>query len=166
MGAPDLNPLFMSLLAVHIALAIALFFPSFLLPFVLRGRERHRGVRGTPVTSQSLLVRALLWLQAHGSVLVGAGLAVTGAALVGVLGLDVLRQPWLLLALLLYAGNLALAFFVQRPGLARLLGLRRDSTEEELERWRARARRQRYVSYLMAAAVGLIAFLMSTKPSF
>ena len=31
-------------------------------------------------------------------------------------------------------------------------------------RWRERARRQRYVSYALAAAVGLIAFLMSSKP--
>lgn len=30
--------------------------------------------------------------------------------------------------------------------------------------WRAWARRQHYVSYVMATLVGLIAFLMSTKP--
>ena len=32
--------------------------------------------------------------------------------------------------------------------------------------WKERARRQRYVSYLMAALVGVIGFLMSTKPTF
>jgi len=37
-----------------------------------------------------------------------------------------------------------------------------DPAEEA--RWQARARRQRYVSYVMALAVGMIAFLMSTKP--
>ena len=32
------------------------------------------------------------------------------------------------------------------------------------ERWLTLARRQRYISYLMAGLVGTIAFLMSTKP--
>jgi len=31
--------------------------------------------------------------------------------------------------------------------------------------WRERAMRQRYVSYLMAGLVGVIGFLMSTKPT-
>ena len=31
-------------------------------------------------------------------------------------------------------------------------------------RWTERARRQRYVSYVMAGLVGTIGFLMSTKP--
>jgi len=83
-----------------------------------------------------------------------------------VLGPQLLAQPWLLIALGVYAANLALAFFVQRPGLRRLLRLPSDSTDAERERWRTRARRQRYVSYLMAGAIGIIAFLMSTKPEF
>jgi hypothetical protein len=82
------------------------------------------------------------------------------------LGTQLLAQPWLMLALGVYAANLALAFFVQRPGLRRLLRLRADATDDERERWRNRARRQRYVSYLMAGAIGIIAFLMSTKPEF
>ncbi|MGI8928586.1 MAG: hypothetical protein ACR2H0_03845 [Candidatus Limnocylindrales bacterium] len=48
--------------------------------------------------------------------------------------------------------------------MARLLRLRPLSTDADRERWRGWARRQRYVSYLMATLVGLIAFLMSTKP--
>ena len=59
---------------------------------------------------------------------------------------------------------LAISFFIQRPGLRRLLGLREAASEEEKERWRARARRQRYVSYLMAAGIGLIGWLMMAKP--
>ena len=55
--------------------------------------------------------------------------------------------------------NLLLAFFVQRPSLRRLLGHDRDP-----ETWRARARRQRYVSYTMAGRAGTIGYLMSTKP--
>jgi hypothetical protein len=48
----------------------------------------------------------------------------------------------------------------------RLLGLRQAASEEEKERWRTRARRQRYVSYLMAGAIGLIGWLMMSKPTF
>ena len=144
------------LLATHVVLAISLFLPSLLLPFALRAREADR-------ESHSRFVRALLWLQSNGTVLIGAGLALTGLGLLAVLGTQLLRQPWLLVALAIYAANLAVAFFVQRPNLRRLFGFRAVS-DAERERWRGRARRQRYVSYAMAGAVGLIAFLMSTKP--
>lgn len=75
-----------------------------------------------------------------------------------------LTQAWLRVALLLYAGNLLMAFFVQRPGLRRLIGRRAAMTDDERQRWKLRARRQGYVSYMMAGAIGLIAFLMSTRP--
>ena len=74
-----------------------------------------------------------------------------------------LAQPWLLVALVIYSVNLAIAFFIQRPNLRRLVGIK-AATDDAV--WKARARRQRYVSYLMAALVGVIGFLMSTKPSF
>ena len=83
-----------------------------------------------------------------------------------VLGGAFLDQPWLLIALAIYATLLGVAFFVQRPGVRRLLGLRPTASEEEKERWRTRARRQRYVSYLMAGAIGLIGWLMMSKPTF
>ena len=73
---------------------------------------------------------------------------------------------WLLIALALYATILLVAFFIQRPGVRRLLGLKQAATEEEKERWRIRARRQRYISYAMAAAIGVIGWLMMSKPTF
>ena len=78
-----------------------------------------------------------------------------------VLGSSLLTQPWLIVALSIYAINLGLAFFIQRPNLRRLLrlGAGDDAT------WRIRARRQRYVSYAMAALIGTIGVLMSTKPT-
>ena len=54
---------------------------------------------------------------------------------------------------------------MQRPGIRRLFGLSIAASEPEKERWRERARRQRYVSYLMAAAIGLIGWLMMAKPA-
>jgi hypothetical protein len=148
--------LFPLLLVTHISLAIALFVPSILLPFALRTRR-------AAVESESGVVRTLLWAQSHGTVLIGAGLALTGVGLVLVLGPSLLQQPWLLIALVVYAVNLALAFFIQRPNLRRLIGIKAAADDEV---WRERARRQRYVSYLMAGLVGLIGFLMSTKPTF
>jgi hypothetical protein len=144
------------LLVAHIVLAISLFLPSLLLPFALRARE-------ATIERHSPFVRGLLWLQSNGTVIVGAGLALTGLGLVAALGVQLLSQPWLLAALVLYASNLVLAFFVQRPNLRRLFGFKAVSDAEK-QRWRDRARRQRYVSYGMAGLVGLIAFLMSTKP--
>jgi hypothetical protein len=143
------------LLVTHISLAVSLFLPSILLPFALRTRRAAE-------ESPNRLVRFLLWMQAHGTIVIGIGLALTGFGLVVVLGSQLLSQPWLLVALAIYAGNLALAFFVQRPNLRRLVGIRAAADDRT---WLERAKRQRYVSYAMAALVGTIGFLMSTKPN-
>jgi hypothetical protein len=142
------------LLATHIVLAVSLFLPSILLPFALRTRRAAD-------ESANRLVRSLLWLQAHGTLIVGVGLVLTGTALVVVLGGSLIGQPWLIVALAVYAANLLLAFFVQRPNLRRLVGVRAAADDRI---WLERAKRQRYVSYAMAALVGTIGFLMSTKP--
>ena len=152
-----MSGLFPVILGSHIVLAIGLILPSLLLPFALR--------RGTPASGPGRTTRGLLWLQAHGTLVFGFGLAVTGILLVLAIGPSVFAQPWLAVALVIYATNLILAFFVQRPNLRRLLGATLTDDPAEEERWRDRARRQRYVSYAMALAVGLIAFLMSTKPA-
>jgi len=148
--------LFPVLLAAHVVLAVSLFLPSILLPFALRTRR-------AAVESDSGLVRTLLWGQSHGTMVIGAGLALTGVGLIASLGPTVLQQPWLLVALIVYALNLGLAFFIQRPNLRRLIGIKAAADDRV---WLDRARRQRYVSYLMAGLVGVIGFLMSTKPSF
>jgi len=143
------------LLALHVVLAVSLFVPSILLPFALRTRR-------AAAESSNGFVRFMLWMQAHGTVVIGLGLAATGIALVTVLGGQLLGQPWLLVALAIYAANLALAFFVQRPNLRRLIGIKAAPDDAV---WLARAKRQRYVSYAMAGLVGTIGFLMSTKPT-
>jgi hypothetical protein len=147
--------LFPVVLAIHISLAVALFLPSILLPFALRARR-------AATESESPIVRGLLWMQSNGTVIIGAGLAATGLAMIVVLGPTMLQQPWLLVALSIYAANLALAFFVQRPSLRRLIGIKAASDDAV---WKARARRQRYLSYAMAGLVGTIGFLMSAKPT-
>ena len=153
--------LFPVLLTVHVTLAISLFLPSFLLPFTMRTRGRD----GKPAPrSPGRFVRILLWLEAHGTVVIGAGVAISGVLMLTILGERFASQPWLLVALAVYAGVLVTAFFIQRPGLRRLIGLKADATPEEEERWRVRARRQRYVSYGMAGAIGLIGWLMMAKP--
>lgn len=152
---------FSILLTIHIALAIALFLPSFLLPFVLR-RRRRTGGEGPTLAIEGGLARLLLVLQSHGTVAIGAGLALTGIGMIALLGPTILAQPWLVVALAIYATNLVLAYFIQRPNLRQLLGIQ-GSADDRL--WRARARRQRYVSYVMAGLTGTIAFLMSAKPA-
>ena len=143
------------LLAVHITLAVALLLPSVVLPFALR---RSSGAPG-PTT------RALMALQGTGTVVIAGGLALTGAAMLWILGPELLTRPWLLVALALYAVNLAVAAFISRPNLRRLVGLGGGgSGAADDEAWRRRARQQRYVAYGMAAAIGVIGFLMSTKP--
>jgi hypothetical protein len=149
------GPVFPILLATHVALAVGLFLPSILLPFALRTRR-------AAVDSESGVVRTLLWGQAHGTLVLGAGLALTGIGLIASLGPKMLQQPWLSIALLIYVINLGLAFFIQRPNLRRLVGITAAPDDRV---WLARAKRQRYVSYLMAGLVGVIGFLMSTKPS-
>lgn len=142
------------LLATHILLAVCLVLPSILLPFALRTRR-------ATIESGSQVVRTLLWGQSHGTLVIGGGLALTGVGLVAVLGPTMLQQTWLLLALTIYFVNLGIAFFVQRPNLRNLVGIRAAADDRT---WLERARRQRYVSYLMAGLVGTIGFLMSSKP--
>ena len=149
------------IIVVHVVLAISLFLPSILLPFGLR-------LRGGQWQDQpGRISRALFWLQRNGTLLIGSGLAVTGVLMLVVLGPQLLSQPWLFIALAIYAVNLLIAFFIQRPGLARLIGLGRHlSTDADREKWKGWAKRQRYVSYIMATMIGVIGFLMSTKPQF
>lgn len=147
-------PWFPILLVTHIVLAITLLLPSLLLPFALRTRR-------ATVESGSRLVQLLLRMQSRVTLIVGLGVALTGVGLILALGYRLVSQTWLLVALAIYALDLLLAFFVQRPSLRRLIGIRAAWDDEV---WRARARRQRYVSYAMAGMVATIGFLMSTKP--
>ena len=104
-------------------------------------------------------------MQGTGTVIIAGGLALTGAAMLWILGPELLTRPWLLVALALYAVNLAVSAFISRPNLRRLIGLGRagDGAADDAA-WQRRARQQRYVAYGMAAAIGVIGFLMSTKP--
>jgi hypothetical protein len=142
------------LLVVHIGLAVALLAPSLILPFLLRRSA------GTQVVANPL-ARLLIAMQGTGSVVIAVGLAATGVGLLATLGLELLSQPWLLLALGIYAANLVVAAFISRPNLRRLVGIGREGDEAA---WRRRARQQRYVAYAMAAATGVIGLLMMTKP--
>jgi hypothetical protein len=159
---PDLSPFFPLILGTHISLAVALFVPSLLLPFTLRNRAVNAGYEAP---GPGRLVRWMRWMQGHGSLIIGVGLAITGLAMVAVLGLRIVEQPWLLASLAIYAGAAVVAFAYQRPALRRLL--RRDDIRTDGDRaaWRDGARRQRYLAYMIASAVGLIGFLMSTKPA-
>ena len=146
--------LFPFLLALHVALAVSLFLPSLVLPFALRASRRDEATRHSPV------VRLLLAMQGTGALVIALGLALTGAAMLAILGPSLLAQPWLLVALGIYAVNVPIAAFVSRPNLRRLARL----PEGDEATWRRRARRQRYSAYVMAAATGVIGLLMSTKP--
>src|SRR5258705_5803774 len=142
------------LVVAHIILAVSLVLPSILLPFALRTQR-------ATVESGNGFVRALLYAQTHGTIAIGIGLALTGLGLIASLGSSLLQQPWLLVALMIYFINLGIAFFIQRPNLRRLIGIRAAADDKT---WLDRAKRQRYVSYLMAGLVGTIGFLMSSKP--
>ena len=141
------------LLAVHVTLAVSLLLPSVLLPFLLRHADGQPGPG----------VRALMAAQGSGTVLISIGLAATGVAMLWILGPELLTQPWLLIALGLYALNLATAAFISRPNLRRLVGLQ-SSGDADDDAWRRRARQQRLVAYGMAGIIGVIGLLMSTKP--
>jgi hypothetical protein len=148
----DLLPI---LLLIHVTLALGLLLPSILLPFALRAKR--------PATeSASPVVRGLLVLQAKGTLVFGVGLAASGIALLATLGVGLASQPWLLVALGIYVANLVVAFFIQRPNLRRLVGVRAAFDDRV---WESRARRQRYVSYLMAGLTSTIGLLMSAKPN-
>jgi hypothetical protein len=140
------------LLVAHVCLAVALLAPSVVVPFLLR-RTAGDGSLGAAT-------RTLMKLQGSGTLIIGVGVAATGVALLATLGIGLITRPWMLVALSLYAANLLVAAFVSRPNLRRLIGLGASDPAT----WERRARRQSYVAYGMAAGIGLIGFLMSTKP--
>jgi hypothetical protein len=140
------------LLIAHVALAVSLLAPSLLLPFLLR--------EGPASGPPSGATRLMMSMQGTGSLVIAAGLALTGVLLVISLGTEILAKPWLVVALAVYAANLLLAAFISRPGLRRLMRF----SNPDSEGWRQQARRVRYLAYAMAVAIGLIGFLMSTKP--
>jgi len=142
------------LLVTHIALAISLLAPSLLLPFLLRRAD------ASGATEYGAITRGLLVMQGSGSVVIAVGVGITGMALLVLLGIELLGKPWLIAALILYAINIVVAAFISRPNLRRLL--RMDAGDPAA--WERRARRQRYVAYGMAAATGVIGFLMMSKP--
>jgi hypothetical protein len=140
------------LLGIHITLAISLLLPSVVLPFLLR---RSAGDPGS-------VARLLMAMQGTGTLVISFGLAATGVAMLWILGPQLLTQPWLIVALVLYVLNLATAAFISRPNLRRLIGLRQGNADDAT--WRRRARQQRLVAYGMAGVIGVIGLLMSTKP--
>ena len=139
------------LLVIHIALAVSLLVPSVVVPFLMR---RAAGPPG-PV------IELLLAMSGTGTLVIATGLAITGAAMLWILGPELLTQPWLLVALAIYAANLLVAASISQPNLRRLVGLGSGDDAE----WRRRARRQRWIAYGMAAGIGVIGFLISTKPA-
>ena len=149
--------LFPVVLVTHIGLALALVMPSLLLPFALRARRR-----ASPSAEPGRIVRGLLWLETHGTAVIGLGVAATGILLIVLIGPAIVGQPWLIAALGIYTVILVVAFFVQRPALATVFGA---SPRPDDPTWRERARRLRYMSYCLAAMVGVIAFLMTQKPT-
>jgi hypothetical protein len=140
------------LLVAHIGLAISLLAPNIIAPFVLRRSG------GTPT---GRVGRFVIWLQGPASPWIAGGVAVTGVGLIIALGINVADQPWLLAALAIYAVVLIVAAVYARPNLRALLGL--SGTVDEAT-WQRRARTQRWIAYGMAAAIGVIGLLMSTKP--
>ena len=158
---PDLSSLFPAILATHITLAICLLVPSVLLPFTLRNRSV---APNAAPEHPGRVVRGLSWAQANGTMVIGIGLALTGIAMITVLGPRMLEQPWLLVSLATYVLAAVIAFAIQRPALRTLQARDGIQTDADRAAWRDRARRQRYVAYGLGSAVGLIGFLMSTKP--
>ena len=142
------------LLVTHIVLAISLLAPSLLLPFLLRRAD------ASGASEYGTITRGLLVMQGTGSVVIAVGLGLTGIGLLAVLGTQLLSQPWLLVALTIYAVNLLVAAFISRPNLRRMLRLGAGDAAS----WDRLARTQRYVAYGMAAATGVIGFLMMSKP--
>lgn len=146
---------FPALLAIHIGLAVAMLLPSVALPFLLSPADGPPGAA----------TRALMALQGTGTLVIGAGLAITGAAMLWILGPELLSRPWLMVALSLYTVNLGVAALISRPNLRRLVRIGSGASSAEADAtWRRRARTQRMVAYAMAAAIGVIGLLMSTKP--
>jgi hypothetical protein len=140
------------LLAVHITLALSLVLPSILLPFALRTRR-------ATVESTSRVVRGLLLAQSNGTLVIGR----TGIDRFKTLCSRSAHRCSSSRGCCSRSRSTSSTSPSRRPApnLRRLIGVKAAADDDT---WKERARRQRYVSYLMAGLVGTIGFLMSSKP--
>ena len=123
------------LLGAHIILAVSLVLPSILLPFALRARR-------ATVESGSRVVQGLLWAQIARHVAIGVGLALTGSAWSRRSGRRCSSSRGCCWPSRSTSSTSAIAFFIQRPNLRRLVGIRAAADDRTwLERAQAAALR-------------------------
>ena len=147
------------LLVVHVLTAITAFGSSFAFPFIgtLAQRERAGAYylnKAIELTTSRLLVP------------VGMTQVVTGTLLIFAEQIDLTRNIWLDVAILIYIGAFAFVFVSQQPNLRRVLAMMDPSRgvpppTEEIE---AISRRLSFGGMALGAAILVIAVLMVWKP--
>jgi len=114
MNFADSNLLFLLFLFLHIGSAIVAFGPTFAFPIIgaMGGREPQ-------FANFAMRVNAAISTKLVGPLAIVAGL--TGLGLIWTSGRDVLREPWLLLSIVLYVIALLIAVLVTGPASDRLI---------------------------------------------
>ncbi|HET7728308.1 MAG TPA: DUF2269 family protein [Candidatus Limnocylindrales bacterium] len=150
--------LFPWLLFLHVLAAIAAFGPTFAAPVVASLVAKEPQHANFFARSQMLLSKRLITPLA-------LSLGVTGVLMVLVTGIDLTRNVWLGIAIVLYVIAISFALLVQTPNGARLVELTATPSpggpSPELIRTAAAVRRG---GMLLTLLVVTIVFLMVVKP--
>jgi uncharacterized membrane protein len=155
-------------LFAHILGAIIAFGPVFSFPMIgrLGGMEPQHGNFATRLSETIAKIQVTPF---------GILQGITGLGIVWTANIDILKTPWLLVAIVLYLTTLGYAIFVQTPTVQRVIEMTSGGPPPgppagapagpppELQRLIKRVQRG---GFLLAGLIVVIVFLMVTKPSF
>jgi uncharacterized membrane protein len=151
------------LLVLHVLGAIIAFGPTFAFPILgmMAAREPEHA---------NFAVRATARISTWIVIPVALSMFITGFGMVGIGGLDVVGETWLLVSIVLYFTSLAISIFVQAPTSRRMIALssapRPAGATGPPPELMALARRQRLLGFVLLAFVIVIVTLMTAKPTF
>ena len=153
----------------HILGAVIAFGPTFSFPIIgrLGGMEPQHANFATRVSETISKVQVTPFAILQG---------ITGLAIVWLANIDILKTPWLLVAIVLYLTALGYALFVQTPAVKRIISMTSGGPPPgpppagapagpppELLRVIRQVQRG---GFLLAGLIVVIVFLMVVKPSF
>jgi hypothetical protein len=149
------------MLYLHVLGAIVAFGPSFIFPIVGPMVAREPQHANFWMRAAYRITSVLIWP-------IGLSMAVTGFAMIAIGGIQVMSEPWLLVAIVIYFAAIGFSLLVQGPLVRRIIELTSappapgaGGPPAELVAAIGASRRN---GMILLAAIFIIVFLMVVKP--
>jgi hypothetical protein len=151
--------MFQTLLSIHVVAAIMAFGPTFTFPILGMLANKHPA-------AEHVLITAIKKISQGMGVPIGLVQGLTGVLLIVNRNIDVSKNAWLGVSIILYVAAMAAAALHQLPGTRRVIDLTTPGSDIAANRAEITAisRRLRLVNVATLTAIVLIAVLMVWKP--